>query len=394
MCTRAVPTVLLVVLLGLPLAAQEENGLLTPYRKSFARGSLSTKIQVLQDASNEDLQGMRPLYLQALRFYMDNISILENDATAIEMTKLSVTLIGKSGYTNAASPLWELFSAVDHTGIRVSVMNALGELLEPDHELVAKLERWLNEQNSSFRSGEEVDVQVLAEAVRTLGDIGSPSSFPVLFAAAHLGYPDRVSQASREALGSIEGDLTERVAAVIRQGFAGEKLSALEWALERDFFSKEQKGRIAHTALEAGLASSSNAAENKQLRELRYAAVRRLTELSWSEATPTVIEHFNRTVTEVERGIADEARLLEAISALGAMGTHEAAKRLTLYLEVLNSYVENGRSINERVALTVIRNLGRIGDRIAFDHVLYTRYLDYSRSVKEAAREVLQDLKQ
>jgi ectoine hydroxylase-related dioxygenase (phytanoyl-CoA dioxygenase family) len=76
------------------------------------------------------------------------------------------------------------------------------------------------------------------------------------------------------------------------------------------------------------------------------------------------------------------------------MGTHEAAKRLALYLEVLNSYVENGRTINERVALEVIRNLGKIGDRVAFDHVLYTRYLDYSRSVKQAAQEVLQDLRE
>jgi hypothetical protein len=182
--------------------------------------------------------------------------------------------------------------------------------------------------------------------------------------------------------------------AVLRQGFAGEKLSALEWAMERDYFTKEQKGRIAHTALQAGLASSSNATEDRQLRELRFAAARRLTELAWSEATPAVIEHFNRTVMEVERGVADETRLREAISCLGSMGTHEAAKRLALYLEVLNSYVENGRGINERVALAVIRNLGKIGDRIAFDHVLYTRYLDYPRSVKETAREVLQDLKE
>jgi hypothetical protein len=203
-----------------------------------------------------------------------------------------------------------------------------------------------------------------------------------------------VSETARDALDQIEGDVTDRVVAVIRQGFAAEKLAALEWGMERESFSDEQKGRIATTALKAGLASSSNAAENSQLRELRYAAVRHITELSWSEATPTVIEHFNQTIVDVERGIADESHLLEAISCLGAMGTHEAAKRLALYLEVLNSYVENGRTINERVALEVIRNLGKIGDRVAFDHVLYTRYLDYSRSVKQAAQEVLQDLRE
>jgi hypothetical protein len=394
MTKRLITAVLLALFLLPALPAQEESSLLNTYRKSFARGSLSTKVQVLQDAANEDLQGMRPLYLQALRFYLDNISIFQDDATAVEMVKLSTTLIGKSGYANASEDLWELFNETDNTGIRIAVMNALGDLLQPEDSLLGKIERWMNGRNSSFRSGSEVDVQVLAETVRTLGDIGASSSFPVLFAAAHIGYPDRVSETAREALGNIEGDLTTRLVAVIKQGFAAEKIAALEWAMERQDFSDEQKGRIAVTALREGLAGSSNTAENSQLRELRYAAANYLTELSWSEATSTVIEHFNRTVVEVERGLADDSRMLQAISCLGSMGTHEAATRLALYLEVLNSYVENGRNINERIALAVIRNLGRIGDRVAFDHVLYTRYLDYPRTVKDAAQEVLQDLRE
>ena len=394
MIRRILSGSLFALILVLPLAAQEESGLLKTYQKSFARGSLSTKVQVLQDAAKEDLQGMRPLYLQALQFYMNNSSIFENDATAIEMVKLSTTLIGKSGYKNAASELWKLFGATENTGVRVTVMNALGDLLDTEDTLVGKIERWVNERNSAFRSGAEVDTQVLAETVRTLGDIGASSSFPVLFAAAHIGYSERISEIAADALGRIKGDLTQRVVAVIRQGFAAEKLAALKWGMERENFSAEQKGSIATAALRAGLASSSNTAENSQLRQLRYEAVRHLTELSWSEATPAVIEHFNRTVKEVDQGIADEAHLLEAVSCLGAMGTHEAAKRLALYLEVLNSYVENGRNINERVALSVIRNLGRIGDRVAFDHVLYTRYLDYSKAVKNAAQEVLQDLRE
>ncbi len=394
MIRRFLSGFLLASTLALPLAAQEESSLLKTYQKSFARGSLSTKVQVLQDAAKEDLQGMRPLYLQALRFYMNNSSIFEDDATAMEMVKLSTTLIGKSGYKNAASELWKLFGSTENTGVRVTVMSALGDLLNPEDTLVGKIERWVNERNSAFRSGAEVDKQVLAETVRTLGDIGASSSFPVLFAAAHIGYSEQISEIAGDALGRIKGDLTQRVVAVIRQGFAAEKLAALEWGMEREDFSTEQKGSIATAALRAGLASSSNSAENSQLRQLRYEAVRHLTELSWSEATPAVIEHFNRTVEEVDQGLTDTSHLLEAISCLGAMRTHEAAKRLALYLEVLNSYVENGRSINERVALTVIRNLGRIGDRVAFDHVLYTRYLEYSDSVKEAAQEVLQDLRE
>ena len=38
-------------------------------------------------------------------------------------------------------------------------------------------------------------------------------------------------------------------------------------------------------------------------------------------------------------------------------------------------------------------NIGIIGDAIAFDHLLYSGYLDYPASVKRAAREALNNLK-
>ena len=37
--------------------------------------------------------------------------------------------------------------------------------------------------------------------------------------------------------------------------------------------------------------------------------------------------------------------------------------------------------------------IGIIGDAIAFDHLLYSGYLDYPASVKRAAREALNNLK-
>ena len=129
------------------------------------------------------------------------------------------------------------------------------------------------------------------------------------------------------------------------------------------------------------------------LRELRYYAVRRLTSLKWSRAASEVIRHFDTTLLEYDRGLTSKENLLEAIECLGAMGTHEAAVRITLYLELLNSFVENGQVPDEQIAYAIVTNLGLLGDKIAFDYLLYTGYLDYPVSVKKAAKEALNNLK-
>jgi hypothetical protein len=43
--------------------------------------------------------------------------------------------------------------------------------------------------------------------------------------------------------------------------------------------------------------------------------------------------------------------------------------------------------------LAVVGNLGILGDKTAFDHLLYIGYLQYPESVKRAARDALQKLR-
>ncbi|MCK5007173.1 MAG: hypothetical protein KAR73_07275, partial [Spirochaetales bacterium] len=78
---------------------------------------------------------------------------------------------------------------------------------------------------------------------------------------------------------------------------------------------------------------------------------------------------------------------------LGAMGTHEAAVRLTQYLVLLNSYTERLREFDNIIVLAVIENLGSLGDKTAFDDLLYAQYLSYSSEIKKAARDALENLK-
>ncbi len=390
---RRVFSALLLLLVAAALPAQEQSDILRSFQKSFVRGNLNTKIQVLQDAATRNDVDMGPLYHQALDFIIDNANIFENDLVARELGILAVRLIGISGHNEALSSLWEYFTVDNTTSVRIEVLNAIGNLTPVDTRLVNNLNRWLDGQNDRLRAGEEVDLGVIEEAVVALGNIGDDSSFPVLFSVSILGGSDDIDEKAIDALYSIEGDFQEMILRVLDTNPLNEKLEALRIGLSNEDVTDDEKGEIAQSALAKGLYSTATDPQEREiLRQMRYESIRMITKLSWSEATADVIEHFNQTLQEKILGIGRTSHVLDAIRCLGAMNTHEAAVRLSLYLDLLNSDVERGKNVEDEIVLAVIRNLGSLGDKIAFDYLLYARLLDYSDSIKKAAQESLNQL--
>ena len=375
------------------LSAQDQSEVLRAFQRNFVRGNLTTKIQVLQDASDETDVDMGPLFLQALDFVIDNSAILSSSPVDRELTILAVRLVGISGYRESLDLLWDLFILDSNTSIRIEIFSAIADLLPPEPSIVQKLNRWVINQNAAFKNEELVDQAVLSEAAITLGVLADKSSFPVLFSMGTVGYPETISLKARDALYKIEGDFTELIERVIRDNPAADKLEALRIAVDNENLRDSEKATIAESALDKALSMNPrNANEREYQRRIRYESIRVLAEYGWSDATDDVIDHFGIVLAEYAVGTARLTHVLEAIDALGAMGTHEAAVRLTLYLQVLNSDVENGKKVEEQIVLDVMRNLGNLGDKDAFEDLLLAGYLDYSERVKRTAREALDKL--
>ncbi|MEA1910764.1 MAG: hypothetical protein U9N32_03690 [Spirochaetota bacterium] len=373
--------------------AEDSSPILSAMKKNFARGSLSTKIQVLQESAEYPDVDMGPLYGEALNFILNNSKNLASDLSARELTILAVRLSGLNGYNDSSSVMWELFNTSEDEQIQVEILSALGNL-NPGMLVIADLNKWLKLQNEQFRSGENVPLQVISEAVVALGELGDSSSFPIVFSAGTSKYSDDITYKANIALKNLEGSYSHSLMEVIKNSIPSDKISALNLAMEDSEMPIEEKGGLYKMALDIGLiVKGSNAGEEQLIRDLRYSAVRQLTLLKWADASELVIEHFNIVIFEYERGISPKSSVLEAIFCLGAMGTHEAAERLTLYLEFMNSYMENGQGTDLQISLAVMKNIGIIGDSVAFDDLLYSGYLDYPVEVKRAAREALNNLK-
>ncbi|WP_319477502.1 hypothetical protein [Marispirochaeta aestuarii] len=375
---------------GMFLCAQEaeEDPLVGAFRENFSRANDETKLDILRDSVNYGSDQMGPLYRQALEYVVNNSDNLVQNVRLQQLALVSAQLAGLSGYKPAAVPLWELFEVYSETGVRIAVLDALKAQKLGSEQIFLSLNRWIERQISVFRAGGGINTQVVSEAVLTLSGYRDPRSFPHLLSLTVLGLSQEISSRAQAGLNSLEGDYARMAREVIEDYPPEEKLVALRTAVNRNDLTAEQRASVCMAALEVGNnLAVSDPANAGTIRELRGLAVRVLRELRWAEASGLIIQHFDLCIQELDRGIGSKSALLEAVAALGAMGTREAAVRLALYLDVINSFVENNQGYDEQITLAVVRNLGELKSKAGLNALLYLGYLDYSKTIRDAGEE-------
>jgi hypothetical protein len=374
--------------------AQDPTELIETYRRNFARSSLGTKFELLREASSYEGVALGPLYETALDFVLGNVSLIGSDTLMRDIAVLSVNMVRKTAHAPAAGKLWSLFRAYRDSSIRVPVMQTLGEIAKGQADILAEINAFVDTQINLYKSGTQPDLPVLEAAIVALGRLGDPSSYQVLFSAFVAGVNRAISERSSTAMAAIQGDYAAFLARVVRSGAASEKLAALKAGLSPNTLADEKRGELAETALSVGVALQSPSPQDQlMVTELRTLASQELTRLKWQRASPLAIRHFYDFQLQFNRGQVSKSNFLESIALVGAMGTPEAAQALSLYLQLINTETEQGKVFDEQITLAVVNNLGLLGDKNAFDYLLYIGYLQYPESVKRAARDALQKLR-
>jgi hypothetical protein len=376
------------------LSAQES--ILDAYERNFIRVSLSAKAGVLQDAATDDRapEFIGQLYEFALNFALRNAEILRDDPDMISLAVLASRGAGLAGHTASVDTLWSVFFVYQDSLIRTEILGALAVLGKGNTRIVENLNQFLANQNNLYRSGMSPDYPALLACISALAVLGNDRSFPVLFSTMLMGYPDNIVRETVKTLGAVQGDYKQFLLDVIRKNPPVEKLTAFRAGMSAERFGPPEQGQLAETALEVALDMPPGNAENEAaVSALRYSAVAILTELQWTTASPLAIKHFYQVQTDVQNGAAPRERLVEAVNCLGAMGSSGAAQALALQLGLLNAQTERSGVFDEALTLAVVQALGAIGDKSAFDYLLYISYLSYPESVQAAAREALARLK-
>ncbi|MDR1287250.1 MAG: hypothetical protein LBK08_06545 [Treponema sp.] len=369
--------------------------ILISYERHFTRASLDDKEEVLRDAATDEQARafIGQLYEFALAFVLENAGILGQDPGMISLAAFAARGCGEAGHTAAAGILWQVFGVYRDPLVRTEVLKALGIVGKGDPSVVERLNEFLSGETGRYRSRVAVDYLAVEAAAAALGAAGDASSYPVLFAALVAGYPDGISRAAEKALAELGGDYRRFLLDMIRGGSPAEKLAAFNAGTGNERFGTAEKGEIAEAALDVGLGLAGDSGGRGEIISLRYAAVNVLASLQWSRANALVIRHFYVVQTDYQRGAVSKERVLEAIACMGAMGTSEAAQALALQMGYINSQTERNGEYDGEITMAVVKTLGEMGDKAAFDNLLYISYLSYPEQIKAAAREALNRLK-
>lgn len=376
--------------------AQDSGAILASYKRNFVKSNLASKASILSDAATDEKASefIGPLYEFALQFVLQYADILQDDPDMINLAASASRGLGESVYTAGTDVLWEVFLKCTDTVTRVEALKALAIIGKGNVDAARNLNQYLFDQNNLYHSGIAPNYSVLSACISALGELADSESFPVLFSAAVAGYPNNIGQEAVRALSLLDGDYKAFLLTVIHNNSPAEKLAAFNAGLRTAKFSPDDLGELAETALAITLEPLSSHAEgDASLSELRYAAVRKLTELKWVKAVDLAIKNFYRIQEDFSTGRAEKARMIEAIRFLGVMASPAAAQNLALYLGLLNSQMERTEQYDEEITLAIIHVLGDMGDKISFDYLLYVSYLSYPATIQNAAKEALEKLK-
>jgi HEAT repeat protein len=329
-----------------------------------------------------------------LEFVINNVGILGDDPHLINIAVIAARGLATAGYRGSVDSLLTVFSGFRDTLVRVEVINSLVLLSRENDRVTAVLNQFLADQNKLRRSRMNVDFTLVTACVSALSKLGDSSSFSPLFEVLTTDYPEELKAEAKTVMLSLQGDFKQFLIEVLRKNSPSEKLFAFRFGNNNSRLIPVEQGQLAESAMEQALSHiPANMGEEAQLSDLGHEASLCLSRLQWTRASSLVIRYYYRLHSDYQKGIVPKERCIQAIACLGAMGTSEAAAAAGLQLGLINAQTEKSGAYDADITLALVRTLGLIGDKSAFDHLLYISYLPYNDEIETAAREALDRLR-
>ena len=387
----------IIILIAPALFAQTQGFLGSPgetilqsYERIFVRSSLSTKVNVLSDAANDEAAS--EFYGQlceiALRFVIDNASLFRDDPDMIGITLAAVRGMRDYAYYPATETLWQVFLRFPDKVIRYEILEVLPEL--DTQSLTGIINEFLVEQNRRTASGIPPDEGLLSPLFAILGRTGDESSYPVLFTSSVM-YSGSLKEDAVRAICEIDGNLLDFCIKALIENPPEEKLPAFNLALSLERLSGEEKSKLAETALEVALAVPGD--RRSGIQELSEESLLIISETGWVRALPQVLKYYNQSLAVFRADLSFKYQLINAIHCLGNLKSTDAAQTLALQLGLFNSRAASLEKEEQEVVLALINALGELAYKASYDGLHYASILPYPDEVIEAAQHALAQLK-
>lgn len=360
------------------------------YEKLFLKGNLADKNKAVAEAQS---YGDGALALNALEFAVSARKILGEDSELAELCVTSVKSLSlgnsKGRESEVSSALCKVFREFSDERVRIAVIDAFSDFSSA--EAVLLVNTYFNQR---MENNEQMD-EVLLKSVLFMGNYGNSYSFRLLFIADILDvwptYSENLSNSYGVLADRHEGEILQILSTVPPE----RRIVILKKISLNKKISEKVRGIVAENALSSVIYNGKEVKSkfSREDVELMLLSLEVAASTKWTRASSVSRDCFEVLKSQYEDNQVSEESFSLAIRNLAAIGSQDIVQALSLYLDSLNKKAESNSLSSNAVVLSVIESLGELGDKSAFDYLLYVTYLDYPAEVTDAAKSALAKLK-
>lgn len=364
-------------------------------QRNFVKGNIIDKTEAVKAASEVEIVDLAKA---AIEFSLNYKEILGDDsdlsALAISgITALPVEYIENSNMTEKnliSEKLIGLYSVFEDENVKIAVLNKISSFKFSVENFIPLLNDFV--KNSSVN---EENLVLLKSVVNTLGSIGNNQSFIIMLGALSEKKWESLFENLEKSLCMLAEPLEKEILDILRRGNIKDCRRLFDLIVKKSENSQIFKAEIAENVLLRTIYIYENSnSTGEDLISLQLESFDFLKKLKWTRASNTIVSYLKTARSEYDQKLLEEDKFCEIITGVSDVAPIGAIQPLATYLIFLNSKMEEKSSdVSENLVLAIIKSLGAIGDKNAFDALLGVTYFEYSDSVIAAARDALAKLK-
>ena len=362
----------------------------------FIKGNIVDKTKVIKESTGEDSYWLAE---KAIQFALDNKEILGNDRE-LDALVVSAILTITPEYVASAdklsqaeilfnfTKLFNIFSSSNT--VQIAVLSKI--LLLKDSIQTTEFTEELNNYLQSDGIA-TADKSVLKSVISTLESIGNNKSFNILFSLYINPEFKSVQNELESTLIKLAPNNIDEILYIINEKNIAKNKPLFEKIVKNSKISKNNLCEIAENLLNSSILYVENSTEKDDFSKLQIEVLQVLSSNNWTRASSSAISFFIFAKDKFTNGLISEEDMIKIVSSLINVAPIESISPLVSYLVELNSLTEMEKSVSIPVVEAVIKTLGAIGNKSAFDSLRGVTYLNYPEAVLSAAREALAGLK-
>ncbi len=370
----------------------------SPYQKNFLKGNMADKVQAVREAAAaSDNIFIAKAIDHALSIH-DEIGDDEDLdlLMACAVKSLDMRVLPPDRRDKASRDLGKAFNAFSSQDVRLAVLTVFSSSLTPENlELVNSFVA-ARAQEEADDPGKDTMDPLVEKSLQILKKGGNRVSFNILFIADLMDVWSGSKALLEDAFAPLAAGAENEILKITDSAGVAQRLKILEIIGSNRGISKKIKGKVAEKML---LDEINNARDNKGVFDskedalLYVRSVSLAAECRWTRSAQDIAESFAIASKSYDWGLLDADGFCTLISDMARVSCPDTGRYLSQYLGSLNKDMESGTAPEEAVVLSVIKTLGGLGDKAAFDYLLYATYLDYPSDVTDEARLALAKLK-